>query len=184
MVPPSSGGPSPCSIWFTVVAMYYPVDPLEPPDSHYLRAAEGWLKLGQPGEANQALRKINPELHGHPDVLEVRWRACAQSEIWNSCAEIGRALVALDPDRRCLLDRFLRQDWWARSLPGWIALDPQGPTAGDGHGRVRRGGFMISDADSGPYWPCDTPAWCRTVGAIGSGRWDRTTPCNADTPAD
>jgi tetratricopeptide (TPR) repeat protein len=75
------------------------VDPVEPPDSHYLRAAEGWLKLGRPGEANQELRKINPELRGHPDVLEVRWQACAQSEKWNSSAEIGKALVALDPDR-------------------------------------------------------------------------------------
>jgi tetratricopeptide (TPR) repeat protein len=81
------------------VAIYRLVDPLEPPDSHYLRAAEGWLELGRTGEANQELRKINPELRGHPDVLEVRWRACAQSEKWNSSVEIGRALVALDPDR-------------------------------------------------------------------------------------
>jgi len=75
------------------------VNPLEPPDSHYLRAAEGWLELGHPSEASQELRKINPELRGHPEVLEVRWQVCAQSEKWNPCAEIGKALVELAPDR-------------------------------------------------------------------------------------
>jgi formylglycine-generating enzyme len=31
------------------------------------------------------------------------------------------------------------QDWWAYDLPGWIAVDPQGPTRGS-H-LVVRGGF-------------------------------------------
>src|ERR1017187_3279090 len=46
--------------------------PLEPPDSHHLSAAIGWLGLGNWREANEELEKITSELRGHPDVLEVR----------------------------------------------------------------------------------------------------------------
>jgi tetratricopeptide (TPR) repeat protein len=75
------------------------VNPLEPPDNHHLRAAEGWLELGHPGEASQELRKINPELHSHPDVLEVRWQVYAWCMEWNACVTISKALMELAPDR-------------------------------------------------------------------------------------
>ncbi len=44
--------------------------------------------------------------------------------------------------------------------------------------------YSTNGADSWIYWLCGTPIWCRTVDAIGSERWDRTTPCNADTHVD
>ena len=53
------------------------IPPLEPPDSIHLKAAEGWLELGNQPEANEELEKIAPELRVHPDVLEIRWQIYA-----------------------------------------------------------------------------------------------------------
>jgi hypothetical protein len=74
------------------------VKPLEPSDSHHLRAAEGWLELGNHIEANAELELIAPILRAHPDVLEIRWAIYAIAEKWNECADIGRALVELEPE--------------------------------------------------------------------------------------
>ena len=101
--------------------------PLEPPDTHYLRAAEGWLELGHAGEANQELRKIASELYCHPDVLEVRWQVYAQTRIWNTCVEIGRTLLELEPGRA---SGWLRWAYALRRTPcgglrnAWVALLP------------------------------------------------------------
>jgi hypothetical protein len=45
--------------------------PLQPPDSHHLSAAIGWIGLSHCQEANEELEKIVPGLRAHPDVLEV-----------------------------------------------------------------------------------------------------------------
>jgi hypothetical protein len=37
------------------------MNPLEPPDSIHLQAAQGWLDLGNPIEANEELEKIAPQ---------------------------------------------------------------------------------------------------------------------------
>ncbi len=47
--------------------------PLEPPDNHHLRAALGWIGLGNFQEANEELEKITPQLRAHPDVLTIRY---------------------------------------------------------------------------------------------------------------
>ncbi len=49
------------------------MEPLEPPDTHYLSAALGWLELGNAAESICELGQIRPENVNHPDVLEVRW---------------------------------------------------------------------------------------------------------------
>jgi hypothetical protein len=56
--------------------------PLQPPDSTHLQAAEGWLELGNPLEANEELEKITPELRPQPDVLRVRWQIYAAAKEW------------------------------------------------------------------------------------------------------
>jgi hypothetical protein len=45
------------------------VKPLDLPDIHHLRAAQGWLELGNHLEANEELEKIAPALRAHPSVL-------------------------------------------------------------------------------------------------------------------
>jgi hypothetical protein len=56
--------------------------PLQPPDPiHPIHptAAQGRLELGNHEEAFEELEQIDAPLHGHPDVLEVRWGSAALS---------------------------------------------------------------------------------------------------------
>src|SRR5690349_10510510 len=56
------------------------IPPLEPPDSHHLAAAQGWLELGNHAEANNELERISPTLRAHPDALEVSWQIYAAAK--------------------------------------------------------------------------------------------------------
>lgn len=58
--------------------------PFSSPDSHHLRAAQGWLELGNHLEADKELDEITPQLRTHPDVLEVRWHIYAHAEKWEA----------------------------------------------------------------------------------------------------
>jgi predicted Zn-dependent protease len=71
---------------------------LEPPDSHHLVAAEGWLELGNAGEAGAELKHIAPEWAEHPVVLELDWQIHAHVKDWEACLELARRLVRLHPD--------------------------------------------------------------------------------------
>jgi len=73
------------------------MNPLEPSDIFHLRAAEGWLELGNPSEANEELENIDAALRSHPDVLEVRWQVYAKSHKWEACIDIANALITLAP---------------------------------------------------------------------------------------
>ena len=73
--------------------------PLELPDRHHLRAAQGWLELGNHAEANEELELIAPELRAHPDVLEIRWHIYAHANKWDACVDIAAAIIKLDPKR-------------------------------------------------------------------------------------
>ena len=68
-------------------------------DLHYLRAAVGWLELGDASEALGELDRLSEALQSHPDVLETRWLALAQNQRWDAAAKVGRALIAAAPDR-------------------------------------------------------------------------------------
>ena len=73
--------------------------PLESPDIHHLRAALGWLELGNWREANEELENITPEMRTHSDVLTVRWQICARAKKWEECVDVAEAVVKLDPSR-------------------------------------------------------------------------------------
>ena len=73
--------------------------PIGLPDLHYYRAAQGWLELGNPHEANLELEHLAPETRLHPDVLEVQWHICFKEHQWPACMEIGSILVRVAPDR-------------------------------------------------------------------------------------
>lgn len=72
---------------------------LHQPDLHYLKAAVGWLELGNASEALFELDQMSEPVQMHPDVLETRWLALAQNQRWDAAAKIGRALIAAAPDR-------------------------------------------------------------------------------------
>ena len=73
--------------------------PIEAPDFHHLRAAQGWLELGNPLEAEWELDQISPQHRTHPDVLEVRWHLSAHRKEWAICLGLAQDLLKLDPKR-------------------------------------------------------------------------------------
>ena len=75
------------------------MQPLNPPDSHHLSAALGWLGLGNWQEANEELDKIAPALGTHQTVLEARYQVCAKAQNWNKAAQTAYALVLADSQK-------------------------------------------------------------------------------------
>ena len=71
---------------------------LEPPDSLHLRAAEGWLELGNYTEANEELEQITPLMRAHPHVLAMRYEIYSQAKRWDYAVEIASTLVQQLPD--------------------------------------------------------------------------------------
>jgi predicted Zn-dependent protease len=72
---------------------------LQPPDTHHVRAAQGWLELGCQAEASEELEQISREFCEHPDVLEVRWGIRAAAGDWEGCVRTAMALVKAAPRR-------------------------------------------------------------------------------------
>jgi hypothetical protein len=71
---------------------------LQPPDSHHLEAAEGWLGLADFAAVNDELKRVAPANRTHPDVLHLRWQIYAQARKWDACLEIATALTKAAPE--------------------------------------------------------------------------------------
>ena len=63
-----------------------------------LEAAEGWLMLGNPGEAHDELEKITGDSARHPAVLAMRWQIYAAARWWEAAYIVAKALCDLAPD--------------------------------------------------------------------------------------
>ena len=72
--------------------------PLEPPDTHYLAAAEGWLELGNPAEAGAELDGLRAASREHPQALRLRWRIIAEGKQWEECLRMATRLIELEPE--------------------------------------------------------------------------------------
>src|SRR6266516_3278553 len=72
---------------------------LHPPDLHHLRAAIGWLELGNPTEAGEEIARLSPESLDNPNVLAVRWQICAATQSWDAARDIAHRQVAVAPER-------------------------------------------------------------------------------------
>ena len=66
-------------------------------DLHHLRAAEGWLGLGDVISASDELEEITPGARAHPVVLSMRYRIYAKAEKWSMAAEVAEGLTAMLP---------------------------------------------------------------------------------------
>ncbi len=101
--------------------------PLDPPDSHRLSAAIGWLGLGNPQEAKAELAALLPASKNHPDVLEVRWSIHSGDKQWDLALQDARALVEAAPERAA---GWIFQAYALRRVPtgglqqAWDALRP------------------------------------------------------------
>jgi tetratricopeptide (TPR) repeat protein len=90
------------------------VQALEPPDTHCLSAAIGWLELGNPAEAKAELDKVSPACQQHADVLEVRWLLCAEQRDWSAALAAARAILQAAPKRA---SGWLHQAYALRRVP-------------------------------------------------------------------
>ncbi len=75
------------------------MNPITPPDTHHLTAAQGWLELENAAEASKELEQISPECREHPDVLEVRWAVEARQLNWEECVHVATQLTQHAPGR-------------------------------------------------------------------------------------
>ena len=103
------------------------MQPLEPPDSHYLSAAIGWLGLGNHREAKAELASISTAGQNHPDVLEARWAIYSQEKDWDPALQVARALVERAPERAAgwILQAYaLRRSRNGGLEQAWEALRP------------------------------------------------------------
>jgi Flp pilus assembly protein TadD len=88
---------------------------LEPPDSHYLNAALGWLGLGRRDDARAELERISLALQEHPDVLEAWWMLHAEERQWQTALEVARKILRVAPDRS---SGWLHHAYALRRTPG------------------------------------------------------------------
>jgi hypothetical protein len=66
-------------------------------DQHCLRAAEGWLDLGNANEASLELDRIGPEHRHDPDVLNLRWQIHRKTKNWDACFEVATSFTNAAP---------------------------------------------------------------------------------------
>lgn len=71
---------------------------LEQRDIFHLRAAEGWLELGDAASAANELEAISPAEKAHPAVLAIRCAIYLKAEKWGPAAEIARTLAETQPE--------------------------------------------------------------------------------------
>jgi len=100
---------------------------LHPPDIHHLRAAVGWLELGNATEAGEEIARITPVNLEHPLVLKARWQICAAGQSWNAAVPLAEKLVGIAPDHA---ENWIQRAYTLRRAQGaglqqaWDALLP------------------------------------------------------------
>ena len=70
---------------------------LQPPDTHHLSAAEGWLELGNHHEALNELNLVSLAEQGRVEVLGLRWSVSAHLKLWDACVSIAERIIELAP---------------------------------------------------------------------------------------
>ena len=70
---------------------------LEPPDTHYLSAAMGWIELGNPKEALLEFNHVSEKSKKHPAALEIQWLIYEKTKDWVEAEKVARELVRIDP---------------------------------------------------------------------------------------
>ena len=103
------------------------MQPIEPPDSFFCSAAQGWLELGNPAEARKELEHISTGVKSHPAVLNLRWEIHALERNWPEALHAARQLLEAAPE---VPGAWLHHAYALRRVPegglkaAWAALCP------------------------------------------------------------
>ena len=103
------------------------IRPLEPPDQHLVRAAEGWVELGLTGEAEAELTQVRPETRAHPQYLHAIWAVHAARQEWSLAHAAAEAIIQITPEE---VNGWVHRAYAARRMEGgglhkaWDALRP------------------------------------------------------------
>lgn len=85
------------------------------PDLHRLRAAQGWLELGLPAEAELELAGLGVPARHHPAALDLGWAAAAARLDWQRAHVLAEELVRLHPQQ---VGGWIHRAYAARRMPG------------------------------------------------------------------
>lgn len=73
------------------------VKDLEPPDIHFVNAAQGWLELNNPAEAQEELDKVTA-FKSHLIVMELQWQIYAKNKAWEQAIDTAAATATRHPN--------------------------------------------------------------------------------------
>jgi tetratricopeptide (TPR) repeat protein len=95
----------------------------------HLRAAEGWLALGNYLEAHEELDRVHPEYRTHPDYLLLRVAMLRDGGAWKRILPVAQTLIGLLPkDPNCWLLRSQALHGLGRTKEAYEALAPMAET--------------------------------------------------------
>lgn len=103
------------------------IPPLEGLDVHLVRAAEGWLELNLPTQAEAELSQLSPSAQSHPLVLQALWQLHAHQHRWALAHTVAELLVQTFPGD---VNGWVHRAYAARRKEGgglqaaWDALRP------------------------------------------------------------
>ncbi|MCD8533386.1 MAG: hypothetical protein LR011_00790 [Verrucomicrobia bacterium] len=72
---------------------------IQAPDKHFLSAAQGWLDLGNPTEAELELNRIGYWSRSHPEVMMIRWKLVCRMKKWERSLDVARTMIRTASDR-------------------------------------------------------------------------------------
>ena len=84
-------------------------------DRKCIKAAEGWLELGDHVTAFEELESVEPLHRADPIVLSLRYRIFAKAGTWASAFAVADGLARLAPKR---FEVFIWRSYAARRMPG------------------------------------------------------------------
>lgn len=91
------------------------MESIEPEMIHLVRAARGWLELGDTDEAEAELGRLLPEFRRHPVCLEMYWQIAAARRDWGMAHGFAEEMVRCSPG---LVSGWIHRAYAARRMEG------------------------------------------------------------------
>jgi len=87
----------------------------DPTDQHLLRAAEGWLMLGVPSEAESELEQLSPSARSSLAAKDLSWQVHSLRQDWAAAFELATQQLAESDSH---VPAWIHRSYAARRKPG------------------------------------------------------------------